>query len=431
MPLTKLSLGGSAFGGVFTPMSDDQCLTILRRAFNAGMSLIDTAPWYQASERVLGRCLRKLAAEVPRDRYQLNTKVGRYPTGKMFDFSAARVARSVEDSLAALQVDYIDTIQVHDCEFGDEDVIVNETLPLLDELRRAGKVRRIGITGYELGTLRRIIERSSVRIDAVLSYCRYTLNDRALVERVAVPEQSQSQSQSRSPSAAAGEANVDDGAGEDFVSFLERHNIQLINASAIAMGLLCNKEPPAWHPASDDLKQRCVAASAYAEAHGCNLARLALGFVLRHPRIPTTLVSVTNMDFMEANLDVMQNGLTAAEQGVLDEVLARFFPTSENWEGVEKGRMRGKKKEAGVAKAEERKNAAEEKVGDVTDSNNKVNDGKVPSDDKVGHTGGGGDDDGAKKHLSVPEEAEEKGDDDARESEAKEPEPTERAVLVD
>lgn len=301
------------------PMTDDECLAILRKAFAEGISLLDTAPWYQASERVLGRCLQRLAQEVPRSAYQLNTKVGRYPTGKMFDFSADRVARSVQQSLEHLQTDYIDTIQVHDCEFGDEDVIVNETLPLLDQLRQDGKVLKIGITGYELGTLRRIIKRSKVKIDSVLSYCRYTLNDRALLESEEGEEE-----------------------GETFVKFLESRGVSLINASAISMGLLCNREPPAWHPASDALKLRAKAASDFAEARGCNLARLALGFVLQEPRIETTLVSVTSMELMEANLDVMLRGLDDKETAVLAEVLQTYFPVSENWEGFEKARMAAK-----------------------------------------------------------------------------------------
>ena len=326
MPLSKMSLGCSAFGGVFVPMTDDECLAILRKAFAEGISLLDTAPWYQASERVLGRCLQRLAQEVPRSSYQLNTKVGRYPTGKMFDFSADRVARSVQQSLEHLQTDYIDIIQVHDCEFGDEEVIVNETLPLLDQLRQQGTVRKIGITGYELGTLRSIIERSKVKIDSVLSYCRYTLNDRALLE---------------------------DENGETFVDFLESRGVSLINASAISMGLLCNREPPAWHPASDDLKSRAKAASDFAEERGCNLARLALGFVLQEPRIETTLVSVTSMELMEANLDVMLRGLDDKEASVLNEVLQTFFPVSENWEGVEKARMAAKEAKKSAEKLQE------------------------------------------------------------------------------
>lgn len=344
MSLTKLSLGCSAFGGVFVHMPDDDCLAILRKAFAEGLTLLDTAPWYKTSEQVVGRCLRRLSDEIPRESYRLNTKCGRYPQGKMFDFSASRIVASVEQSLTHLQTSYIDTIQVHDCEFADEDVIVNETLPALDTLRREGKVRKIGITGYDLTVLRRILERTDVKVDSVLSYCRYTLNDRTLLE---------------------GEGDT------DFVSYLESQGIELINASAIAMGLLCKNAPPAWHPASDALKKRCVEASKYAEENGCDLARLALGFVLRNPRIPTTLVSVTTMAQMDSNLSVMRDGLSAKETEVLEEILGRFFPTSEHWEGVELARMKSKAErkaaEAQLLLKEKLAAAADSKV-DVADA---------------------------------------------------------------
>jgi aryl-alcohol dehydrogenase-like predicted oxidoreductase len=71
------------------------------------------------SESVLGDCLR--AAGVPRDRFVVATKCGRYREG--FDFSAARVTRSVDESLARLGLDYVDILHCHDIEFTDLDQV--------------------------------------------------------------------------------------------------------------------------------------------------------------------------------------------------------------------------------------------------------------------------------------------------------------------
>jgi hypothetical protein len=103
------------------------------------VNLLDTAPWYGygESERILGRCLR--AAGVPRGAYYLSTKVGRYLPDllEQFDFTYARTLRSVDESLARLQVDYIDTVQVHDPEFAPSlDIILSETLPALEAAER-------------------------------------------------------------------------------------------------------------------------------------------------------------------------------------------------------------------------------------------------------------------------------------------------------
>lgn len=71
------------------------------------------------SEKTLGKALK--AAGVPRNEYIVSTKCGRYVDG--FDFSAERVTRSIDESLARLQLDYVDILQCHDIEFGSLDQV--------------------------------------------------------------------------------------------------------------------------------------------------------------------------------------------------------------------------------------------------------------------------------------------------------------------
>ena len=71
------------------------------------------------SEKVLGKSLKALG--VPRSEYIVSTKCGRY--GEGFDFSAERVTRSIDESLARLQLDYVDILQCHDIEFGSLDQV--------------------------------------------------------------------------------------------------------------------------------------------------------------------------------------------------------------------------------------------------------------------------------------------------------------------
>lgn len=73
------------------------------------------------SEKVLGKALKALG--VPRDNYIVSTKCGRYAEG--FDFSADRVTKSIDESLARLQLDYVDVLQCHDIEFGSLDQVLN------------------------------------------------------------------------------------------------------------------------------------------------------------------------------------------------------------------------------------------------------------------------------------------------------------------
>ena len=259
---------------------------LVHTALKAGVNLIDTAHWYGQgkSERLLGHALK----DVPRRAFFINTKVGRFDKDplQMFDFTAERVYQSVLDSLRRLQLDYIDSVQLHDPEFAPSiDVIVEQALPALDRARREGKIRLIGMTGYPLAVQRQIIERSPVAINTSLSYCHYSLNDTSLVS-------------------------------SGFVDFCAERNIALINASPISMGLLMERDPPSWHPAAAATKALCVEAVKHCKSQGVDISKIAQAFTLAEERISTTLVSTTNVVRLRKNIDA------ASRSAALDEVEA-------------------------------------------------------------------------------------------------------------
>lgn len=227
----------------------------------------------------------------------MTTKVGRYEKEeeRMFDFTARRVTQSVYESMERLGLAYLDCIQVHDPEFApDLNIVLHETLPALQRLKEQGVVRHVGITGYPLGVLRRLLEESPVPIDTCLSYCHCSLNDATLC-----PE---------------------------LLPLLEAKGVGLINASPLSMGLLTPRGPPAWHPAHAHQKEACREvragtnkhhgrgppasthppsftlsksnarqAVAYCEAQGVDITKLALWFSLfSDERVPTTLVSTAS-----------------------------------------------------------------------------------------------------------------------------------------
>src|ERR1700741_4818057 len=103
--VSVLSCGASSLGGVFRATDDTESIRTVRTALDLGINFIDVSPYYGATraETVLGRAL----AGVPRAGYLLATKVGQYGEGD-FDFSAARITRSLDESCARLGVDYID-----------------------------------------------------------------------------------------------------------------------------------------------------------------------------------------------------------------------------------------------------------------------------------------------------------------------------------
>src|SRR3954454_17570900 len=154
IPVPILSFGASSLGQEFRAISVDEALKSVHVALEGGLNLIDTSPFYGRgmSEVMLGLALKK----VPRDSYTLCTKLGRYDLAH-FDFSAKRVAESVDVSLHRLGTDHLDIVLCHDIEFVPMQQIVDETLPALRRAQAAGKVRYVGVSGYPMKALRYVL----------------------------------------------------------------------------------------------------------------------------------------------------------------------------------------------------------------------------------------------------------------------------------
>lgn len=265
--VSALSFGASSLGGVFRNIDESEGIRTVHVAVDMGVNLIDVSPFYglTKAETVLGKALK----EIPRDKYFLATKVGRYGYEEEdFDFSARRVTESVDESLRRLNVDHIDLLQCHDIEFGSLDQIVNETIPALRKVQKQGKVRFVGITGLPLKIFSYVADQTE--IDTILSYCHYSMNDTTLLE---------------------------------LLPYFKERNIGVINASPLSMGLLSQRGVPDWHPADDEMKQVCAKAAQYCADKGERIEKLAVHFSVHHPDIATTLVGTANPVNMKRNIE--------------------------------------------------------------------------------------------------------------------------------
>ncbi|XP_012935641.1 L-galactose dehydrogenase [Aplysia californica] len=286
--VSALSFGASSLGSVFRATDDAESAQVLTHAIKSGINYVDTAPWYGhgKSETVLGKNL----PSIPRSSYYLATKVGRYlpEVDKMFDFSAERTLRSVDESLARLNVDYVDIIQAD-----------SRRLPNYETVY----LKAIYSVLYDSG-LKTVLERSSVKIDAILTYCRGSMNDNSL---------------------------------KDWLPYFKDKGVGVVNASPISMGLLTSRGPPQWHPAKPHIKEACANAASYCKEQGVDISRLGLRFTLDQEDIPTTLVSTASLENLKKNLQCVYDPLTEQEQQVLQDVMSKFMSplNNANWEGVE------------------------------------------------------------------------------------------------
>lgn len=118
-------------------------MTFVRAAADAGITFFDTADAYSAgaSEEVTGRALRAVFPR--REDYVLATKaffpMGEGPNAR--GLSRAHLLDAVDASLRRLGVDHIDLFQVHRF---DPETPLEETMEVLHDLVRVGKVRYIG-----------------------------------------------------------------------------------------------------------------------------------------------------------------------------------------------------------------------------------------------------------------------------------------------
>ncbi|MEM9605237.1 MAG: aldo/keto reductase [Pseudomonadota bacterium] len=164
--IDTLGLGCAPLGGNFVDLDYTQAAELIEAAQRVGISYFDTAPWYGfgRSERVVGDLLRG-------SDYRLSDKVGRLlvpgpvenpadfgmidplPFHVVYDYSYDGVMRAFEDNLQRLGLDRIDILLAHDIgtfTHGDANVqhfrdLAEGGYRAMDELRRAGKVKAIGL----------------------------------------------------------------------------------------------------------------------------------------------------------------------------------------------------------------------------------------------------------------------------------------------
>lgn len=257
LELPVLSFGASSLGAEFRSVQLDEVFESIRVALELGLNVIDTSPYYGRgmSEVLLGIALQG----VPRNDYLLCTKLGRFDANH-FDFSAKRVAESVDVSLHRLRTDHLDIILCHDIEFVPLRQIIDETLPALRKIQASGKVRFVGISGYPMKIFD-VIQREA-DLDCILSYNQYTLQNTRLVD--------------------------------DILPAMREKGIGVMNAGPFAARLLTNAPLPSWHRDSKEVQKVAREAAVFCEKQGVDIAQLALQFSCAHPELATTIAGSAN-----------------------------------------------------------------------------------------------------------------------------------------
>jgi aryl-alcohol dehydrogenase-like predicted oxidoreductase len=273
LQVSTLSFGASSLGGVFHAVEETDAIRAVHTALDLGINYFDVAPAYGGtrSETVLGKALRG----IPRDRYFLSTKIGKYTNPEKYgddtlDYSRERTRRSIDESAARLGTDYFDIIHIHDIEYEDRrhtEWALGEGFEAVAELKREGRIGAVSFGIYPMDLWHRIF--ATLPVDAALVHNHYSLHDTRLLELLPIAREK---------------------------------GIGLINASPFGSGLLTDRGPAEWHPANAGQRAVFKQAAEFCAAQGSNISKLALQFSSQNPDIPTTMFSSANPDSVKRNV---------------------------------------------------------------------------------------------------------------------------------
>ena len=297
--VARLGLGGAGLGGLYSDVSRDAARETVRRSFDLGARYFDTAPLYGLgkSETSLGTGLRGLE----RGALVVSTKVGRVlePTGSppvtrlfvnpaplepVFDYSRDGILRSLDDSLARLQLDSVEIALMHDPDSGQsmsEDVDVeptyfrqamDEAYPTLQRLKSEGVLKAVGVGMNQWQALARFARAAD--FDCFLLAGRYTLLDHSALPTL--------------------------------MPLCEEKRISLILGGPYNSGILASDLSPGatyfYDEAPADVLDRARAIQAVCGRHGVPLKAAALQFGLAHPAVASTIPGGRSPEEVEENV---------------------------------------------------------------------------------------------------------------------------------
>ncbi|WP_375432691.1 aldo/keto reductase [uncultured Friedmanniella sp.] len=291
LTVSQLAFGTAPLGGLFGRVEESDAIALVHEALDLGITFLDTSPFYGSAEERLGSALVGR-----RDEVVLATKAGRYGPSD-FDFTPARLRRSVEQSLRLLKTDHLDILQLHDIEFVPLGPVFEDAHAELVAIRDEGLCRYIGMTGYPLATMTRAMREAG--LDVLLTYAHATLLDDSLQRELA-------------PVAA-------------------EQGVGLINAAAVALGLLTphGTSMGADHPAGEPVRQAARAMADLAAQRDVDLAFVANQYSVQRSGCATTLIGTGRSQHLRSAVDAAE---TPLDDELVDTLVAlRPAPAERVW----------------------------------------------------------------------------------------------------
>ncbi|MCY8402524.1 aldo/keto reductase [Bacillus sonorensis] len=295
-----IGLGTNAVGGhnLYPNLNEETGKELVREALKNGVTLLDTAYIYGVgrSEELIGEVLR----EFNREDAVIATKAAHKKEGNdfVFDNSPEFLKQSVDESLKRLQTDYIDLFYIH---FPDEHTPKDEAVEALHELKKAGKIRAIGVSNFSLDQLKEA-------------------NKNGLVDVL------------------QGEYNLLNREAETtFFPYIQEHNISFVPYFPLVSGLLAGKYTEDTTFPEGDLRRemenfqgerfkenikKVNKLAPIAEKHGADIAHIVLAWYLARPEIDILIPGAKRADQLLDNIKTAEIRLSQDNIDYIDQLFA-------------------------------------------------------------------------------------------------------------
>ena len=298
LKVSRICLGCMSFGsGADWMLPEEPSFAIVRKALDLGINFFDTADVYSAgeSEHILGRALRSFG--IPRDDVVVATKVFQAtgPGPNQRGLSRKHILQSIDGSLRRLGMDYVDLYQIHRF---DRDTPIEETLEVLTDLIRVGKVRYIGASTMAAYQLTKMLYRADqLRLARFVSM----QNNYSLLYREEERE---------------------------MIPLCREEGVGLIPYSPIGGGLLAGSRRTgsvrSHSPMARDRFNRKAdeavidSVQAVAAERGSSAAEVAIAWLLAQPGVSAPIVGATKSRHLEDSVKAVGTQLTAEQTAKLE-----------------------------------------------------------------------------------------------------------------
>ena len=299
----KLGLGTNKVGGhnLFKNLNEKDGYDLVREALNQGINFLDTAYVYGIgrSEEIIGDVLQ----DYDRSKVIIATKAAQDKSQDMaMNNSADFIKKSVDEALLRLKTDYIDIFYLH---FPDEKTPKDEAVETLDEIRKAGKIRAIGVSNFSLDQIKEA--NANGKVDIVE-------DQYSLVHRSAVKEE---------------------------LEYLQAHNISFVPYFPLASGLLTGKYSlDDWDKFKntdggqllgdfnkeqyDKAIQGIEGIRKIADSHQATVTQTVLAWYMANPAISVVIPGARNVEQVKNNAAALDIELSPAEYQQIDQLFSDF-----------------------------------------------------------------------------------------------------------